>query len=118
MRLHGLLLAAAMLALSPVSATAQIAIDATAPASPPETGYLKQGTHVSPSGRTVTVNSRYLSIDGVPHLPVMGEFHFSRYPEDRWEEELLKMKAAGIDIVASYVIWIHHEEEKGVFDWS
>jgi hypothetical protein len=28
------------------------------------------------------------------------------------------MKAGGVDIVASYVIWIHHEEEKSVFDWS
>ncbi len=28
------------------------------------------------------------------------------------------MKAAGVDIVATYVIWIHHEEIKGQFDWS
>ena len=28
------------------------------------------------------------------------------------------MKAGGIDIVASCVIWIHHEEKQGEFDWS
>ncbi|HEY0304173.1 MAG TPA: beta-galactosidase [Longimicrobiales bacterium] len=56
--------------------------------------------------------------DGRPWLPVMGEFHYSRYPESEWEKELLKMKAGGVDIVASYVIWIHHEEVKGQFDWS
>jgi hypothetical protein len=40
----------------------------------------------------------------------MGEFHYSRYPADQWLPELLKMKAAGVDIVSSYIIWIHHQE--------
>ena len=48
----------------------------------------------------------------------MGEFHFSRYPRAQWEEELLKMKAAGVNIVAAYIIWIHHEEVKGQTDWT
>jgi len=48
----------------------------------------------------------------------MGEFHFSRYPENEWRGELLKMKAGGVDIVATYVFWIHHEEIEGTFDWS
>ena len=48
----------------------------------------------------------------------MGEFHFSRVPADEWEEEILKMKAAGVNIVATYVFWIHHEEIEGQFDWS
>ena len=33
----------------------------------------------------------------------MGEFHYSRTPAAEWREELLRMKAGGIDIVASYV---------------
>ena len=48
----------------------------------------------------------------------MGEFHFSRYPHQEWEGELLKMKAGGVDIVATYIFWIHIEEEEGRFDWS
>ena len=48
----------------------------------------------------------------------MGEFHYSRMPEAQWEEEILKMKAAGVEIIATYVIWIHHEEIEGQFDWS
>ena len=47
-----------------------------------------------------------------------GEFHYSRAPEDEWEEELLKMKSAGVQIISTYVIWIHHEEIEGEFDWS
>ena len=95
-----------------------ITIDARPQPSPPETTYLHMGANTSPSGHTIGVNSRYLTKDGKPYLPVMGEFHYSRYPENEWDTELAKMKAAGVDIVASYVIWIHHEEEKGVFDWS
>ena len=48
----------------------------------------------------------------------MGEFHFARYPTNEWREELLKMKAGGVDIVSTYVFWIHHEEIEGQFDWS
>jgi hypothetical protein len=72
----------------------------------------------SPAGHEIGVNSQYLTLDGKPWLPVMAEFHFSRYPEQYWEEELLKMKAGGVQIVATYLFWIHHEEIEGQFDWS
>jgi len=48
----------------------------------------------------------------------MGEFQFARYPADEWREELIKMKEGGIDIVATYVFWIYHEEQEGEWDWS
>jgi beta-galactosidase len=93
-------------------------IDASKPCLPPGPAAYDEEFATSPSGHVLGVNNRYLTRDGNPWLPVMGEFHFSRYPKAQWEEELLKMKAAGVDIVASYVIWIHHEEIKGQFDWS
>ncbi|MFE1886672.1 hypothetical protein ACFW7O_44780, partial [Streptomyces diastatochromogenes] len=43
----------------------------------------------------IEVTSRCLTRGGRPWFPVSGEFHYSRYPADRWEEELLKMKAGG-----------------------
>ena len=55
----------------------------------------------------------YLTKDGKPWFPVMGEMHFSRYPQKYWKESLCKMKAGGVDVVSSYVIWIHHEEIEG-----
>ncbi len=64
-----------------------------------------------------TYNSEYLMRDGKPWFPVMGEMHFTRYHESLWEESLRKMKAGGVTIVSTYMIWIHHEEE-GVFDFS
>ena len=51
-------------------------------------------------------------------FPMMGEFHFSRCPEMEWEDEIRKVKACGMDIIATYVFWIHHEEEEGVFDFA
>jgi beta-galactosidase len=95
-----------------------VTIDATAPVPPPQPVQAKLGTSRDPHGDEIGVNTQYLTLDGKPWLPVMGEFHFSRYPEAEWEEEILKMKAAGVQIVSTYVIWIHHEQTEGVFDWS
>ncbi len=65
-----------------------------------------------------TYNSDYLTRDGRAWFPVMGEMHFTRYREELWEESLRKMKAGGVNIVSTYMIWIHHEEEEGIFDFS
>ncbi|MEU1189608.1 beta-galactosidase [Streptomyces sp. NPDC005859] len=61
----------------------------------------------------IVVTSRWLTRGGRPWFPVSGEFHYSRHPARNWEEELLKLKAGGVTAVASYVIWIHHEETEG-----
>lgn len=76
------------------------------------------GTAANPSGSTLTVDRSSLRLDGRAWSPVMGEFHYTRYPESEWREELLRMKAGGIDIVSTYVFWIHHEEVEGEWDWS
>jgi hypothetical protein len=80
--------------------------------------FLRMGSARHPDGRQLLVNSHSLVLDERPWLPVMGEFHYARYPESEWREELLKMKAGGIDIAATYIFWIHHEEVEGTFDWS
>lgn len=64
------------------------------------------------------VTNRFLVRNGKACFPVMGEFHFSRYPAEYWEESLLKMKSGGIDVVSVYVFWNHHEEVQGHFEWS
>ena len=64
-------------------------IDASKPVAIPETNYLEMGSKdagQSPARSTLSVNSRYLLLDGKPWLPVMGEFHFSRFPKRYWEE--------------------------------
>jgi beta-galactosidase len=102
-----------------VAQTAQLfSVDAsdTRPATLPSSYHGRAST--SQGGRTIGLNSAYLTMDGKPWLPVMGEFHYSRYPQSDWEDEILKMKSSGVQIVSAYVIWIHHEEVEGHFDWS
>jgi hypothetical protein len=69
-------------------------------------------------GNFYSSNNQYLCKNDKPILPIMGEFHFSRWEESSWKEELQKMKSGGIQIVATYVFWIHHEEKEGEFDFT
>lgn len=111
-----LAIAAAGLVLS-LPARAKL-LTATVPApAPAESGYFDLGTTRNPAGREISVNSRSLLLDGRPWFPVMGEMHYSRVPAAEWRAELLKMKAGGVDIVSTYVFWIHHEEIEGQWDW-
>jgi beta-galactosidase len=92
-------------------------IDLTRKPPPLLSGHLKMGGR-DPQGRAINANSHYLTLDGHPWLPVMGEIHYSRFPMEEWETALRKMKAGGIDIAATYIFWIHHEEVEGQFNWS
>ena len=65
------------------------------------------------NGDEIGATAHHLVRNGHPWYPVMGEFHYSRYPAEEWLLELRKMKALGVQVVATYVFWIHHEEEKG-----
>jgi hypothetical protein len=94
-----------------------VSVDATKAAPAPRSDHLHMGTGSGPHG-TIGANSRYLTRDGRPWLPVMGEFHFTRFPASGWEEEILKMKAAGVSIVATYVVWNQIELEPGKLDWT
>jgi hypothetical protein len=80
--------------------------------------FLHMGTSQRPDGRTLRVDSRSLLLNGKPWLPISGELHFSRIPQAEWRAELLKTKAGGIDLLASYVFWIHHEEVEGQWNWA
>lgn len=88
------------------------------PAEPVSGAYLGLGETNAPGGRTLGADSVSLYRDGERWIPVMGEFHYARYPREEWRDALLKMKAGGIEVVASYVFWIHHEEVRGEYDWS
>jgi hypothetical protein len=76
------------------------------------------GSNVAPDGTRIDVDSISLLRNNKRWLPVMGEIHYSRVDPRDWRDELLKMRAGGIDIIASYVFWIHHEEHEGEWDWT
>ena len=64
----------------------------------------------------ISYNPYFLVKDGKPWLPIMGEMQYSRTRREEWRDSLIKMKAGGVDIVQSYVFWIHHEEIEG--EWN
>ncbi|HTN36347.1 MAG TPA: beta-galactosidase [Arachidicoccus sp.] len=100
-----------------VNAQQVFRIDASEPAEKIISGALHMGDP-GPQGKEILANSRYLTIGGKAVVPVMGEVHYSRIPRAEWDDVLSKMKACGVNIVACYVLWIHHEEIEGKFDWS
>lgn len=79
--------------------------------------YLELG-HPGTAGKEIRVNNLYMEEGGIPQLPVMGEIHYNRMDSRYWRDALLKMKASGIDIVATYCIWSLHEEFEGELSWE
>ncbi len=84
---------------------------------PPTVKSLQLG-HSGPVGKEIRINNLYLEEGGIPQLPVMGEIHYNRMDSRYWRDALLKMKASGIDIVATYCIWSLHEEFEGELSWE
>ena len=74
--------------------------------------------HSGPKGKEIRVNNLYMEEGGVPVLPVMGEFHYNRIDSRYWKDALLKMKASGVNIVSTYVLWLLHEETEGKQSWD
>ena len=53
--------------------------------------------------------------NGTPSAMFSGEFHYFRVPKAEWRRRLRLWKAAGGTAVATYVPWMLHEPQEGVF---
>ncbi len=95
----------------------KITIDARVTPQLPKQGHLIMG-NPGQQGKEILVNNKYLTLGGKAIIPVMGEVHPTRVKRENWESTILKMKANGINIIAFYIFWIHHEEIEGEFNWS
>lgn len=56
--------------------------------------------------------------DGKPIQIHSGEMHFARIPAPYWRHRLQMIKAMGLNAVATYVFWNHHETAPGVWDFK
>jgi hypothetical protein len=63
-------------------------------------GHLRLGG-VNPLGERIGLTNYYLTRNDRPWIGISGEFHFSRFPLEYWEEELLKIKATGINLLST-----------------
>ncbi|MGN7949343.1 beta-galactosidase [Microbacterium sp. 22215] len=69
-------------------------------------------------GRT-SLTSRFITRGGRPYFPVSGEFHFTRIPRTQWQRRLRAMRNGGVNTVAAYIFWNHHQplaHESPAFD--
>ena len=73
---------------------------------------------VNPLGDHLAVNAEYLERNGKPWIMVSGEMHPARYPSEYWEEQIMKMKAGGLNTISAYIFPSMHEEDEGVFTWT
>ncbi|WP_154791978.1 beta-galactosidase [Occultella kanbiaonis] len=78
----------------------------------------ERGAPVLPGGAGIEVYGSHLERDGVPWIGVSGEFHFTRSPRATWAAELAKLRAAGLNTVATYLFWLHHEPDRGTPDFT
>ncbi|XP_023235783.1 beta-galactosidase-like [Centruroides sculpturatus] len=56
--------------------------------------------------------------DGRPFRYVSGSMHYFRVPKEYWKDRMLKMKAAGLNSLQTYVEWSSHEPELGTYTFS
>ncbi|KAJ8920358.1 hypothetical protein NQ315_005222 [Exocentrus adspersus] len=47
-----------------------------------------------------------------------GGLHYFRVPRAYWRDRMRKIRAAGLNAVATYIAWNLHEPENGVFDFG
>ena len=56
--------------------------------------------------------------DGEPVRVISGEMHYARIPHQYWRHRMQMLKAMGLNAVATYVFWNHHEPAPGVWDFE
>lgn len=64
----------------------------------------------------VAIQNKQILIDGKPQIIRAGEIHYYRLEKSEWQDRIDKLKAAGLNTVASYIPWLCHEEKRGEFD--
>ncbi|GAA2149183.1 beta-galactosidase [Glycomyces algeriensis] len=67
---------------------------------------------MAPSDHRIGLTSQYLTRKGEPWFPVSGELHYSRVPREAWRRRLRAMRNGGVNTVATYVFWNHHQPER------
>jgi len=85
------------------AALAVLALAASAPAAKPPGFRFEGGAFV---------------LNGKPFRIMAGEVHFQRVPREYWADRLVKVRAAGLNTVCTYVFWNALEPEPGQWDFS
>ncbi|CAB3242114.1 unnamed protein product [Arctia plantaginis] len=69
-------------------------------------------SHVTEGSHNISIVGDEFVLDGKPLRIVSGCLHYFRLPAAYWRDRLRKLKAAGLNSVATYVEWSFHEPEE------
>ncbi|XP_049781675.1 beta-galactosidase-like isoform X1 [Schistocerca cancellata] len=75
-------------------------------------------TTVAPRSFTVDYENNTFLLDGEPFRYVAGSLHYFRLPHPLWRDRLRKLRAAGLNVVSTYVEWSQHAPEPGEYIFS
>ena len=67
---------------------------------------------------TARVDEKGVFVDGKPFRFLSGEMHYFRIMPECWRDRLEKLRACGLNTVATYVPWNLHEPSEGKFDFD
>jgi beta-galactosidase len=73
---------------------------------------------LSAQQRNFRLGEKDFLLDGKPFRIMAGEIHYQRIPREYWADRLMKVKAAGLNTVGTYVFWNALEPEPGHWDFS
>ena len=57
----------------------------------------------------IKIQKSFLEFDGVPKFIYGGDLSYCRVPRRCWRERISQMRAAGLNTVAFYAVWLYHE---------
>jgi beta-galactosidase len=64
------------------------------------------------------VTTDRFAVQGEDFFLYSGEIHYFRIPRSEWSARLKALQKAGFNAVSTYIPWIWHEPEEGVFDFT
>lgn len=67
---------------------------------------------------TARADENGVFVDGKPFRFLSGEMHYFRIMPECWRDRLEKLRACGLNTVATYVPWNLHEPSEGKFDFD
>ncbi|XP_013102269.2 beta-galactosidase [Stomoxys calcitrans] len=67
---------------------------------------------------TIDHEANTFLLDGKPFQYVAGSFHYFRAHPNAWQKRLRTMRAAGLNVVDTYVEWSLHNPRDGEYLWS
>lgn len=67
---------------------------------------------------SISYDSKSFIINGKREWLLQAEIHYFRFPAAEWKTVIRMAKAAGANVISTYLAWNYHEKEEGKFDFT